>query len=166
MSPAPRVMTRSPGRARSASDLRGGAEAVDVGDVLRRQRYGARDEVAGHLGVGVLAGDVDVEHDDLVGGTERDAHRLAEDAGARDEVRLEGRDHAAVAGQRTRGLEVAADLDGVVGVGVVDADAGRLALELHPATGAGEAGRGPSASASKGKPSCRPMASAATASRT
>ncbi len=51
---------------------------------------------------------------------------------------LEGGDHPAAAGHRACGLEVAADLDRVVGVGVEDPDAGDLALELHPAPGAGE----------------------------
>ena len=53
-------------------------------------------------------------------------------------MRLEGDHHAALAGQRPGGLEVAGDLVGVVGVAVVDADAGGLALELHPPAGAGE----------------------------
>ena len=48
-------------------------------------------------------------------------------------MRLEGDDDAAVAGERAGRLEVARDLDGVVGVGVVDAHAADLALELHPA---------------------------------
>ena len=40
-----------------------------------------------------------------------------------------------VAGHGAAGLEVAGDLDGMVGVAVVDAHARRLALGLHPAPG-------------------------------
>ena len=46
-----------------------------------------------------------------------------------------------VADDRPGGLEVTGDLDVVVRVRVVDADPGGLALELHPATGAGEGGQ-------------------------
>ncbi len=116
-------------------------EALDEHDPVGRQRHGVGDQSPGDGGVGVLAGDVDVEDDDLVGRAELLPHLLAEDAGTGDEVGLEGDDHPAVAGHRARGLEVAADLDGVVGVGVEDPDAGDLALELHPAPGAGEGAR-------------------------
>ena len=58
------------------------------------------DQPAVDAGLGVLAGDVDVHHDDLVGRAERLAHRRAEDPGPRDQVRLEGHDDPAVAGQR------------------------------------------------------------------
>ena len=53
-------------------------------------------------------------------------------------MRLVGHDHASLPRQRPRGLQVAGDLDRLVRVGVVDADAVDLALELHATAGAGE----------------------------
>src|SRR5690606_1449172 len=67
------------------------------------------------------------------------------DPGAAVQVRLEHRDHPAAArplGPGVQGgagrLQVRGDLGGVVGVAVVDGDAGRLALELEAAGRPGE----------------------------
>ena len=80
-------------------------------------------------------------------------------------MRLEGDDDAALAGQRAGRLRSPRDLDRVVGVAVVDAHAGDLALALHPPAGAGEAGEA-GGQASKACPSWSPTARAATASST
>ncbi len=53
-------------------------------------------------------------------------------------MRLERHDQPAVAGDGAPGLEVAGDLDGMVGVAVVHAHARGLALRLHPASGPAE----------------------------
>ena len=141
MVPAPRVSTMSPGRASETSSAGDGVEVGLEVHPLRRQRHRVGDEPSGDGGVGVLAGEVDVQHHDLVGGAELLAHPGAEDPGAGDQVRLEGDDQATVAGHRAGGLEVAADLAGVVGVAVVDPHSPGLALALHAPAGAGEGGQ-------------------------
>jgi hypothetical protein len=121
--PAPRVSTMSPGRARRASSAAtSGSSGTNATDSAG-SGYRVGDQRAGDGRVGVLAGEVHVGDDDLVGRSELDAHLLAEDPGARDQVRLEGDEQAPLPRDRAGGLQVAADLARVVGVAVVDADA-------------------------------------------
>ena len=101
-SPAPRVSTRSPGRARSATARRP-LGPVRLEDHVRRRQVARRgDERAVDPGLGCLSRRVDVHHDDLVGGTERLPHLGGEEPGPAEQVRLEADDQPAVARRSTR----------------------------------------------------------------
>ena len=105
------------------------------------QRHRVGDHRAGHARHRVLAGPVDVHDHDLVGQPEGAAEPVGELQGAAVEVRLEGHHQPAAAGHGAGGAQLRADLGGVVGVVVVDADAADHALELEPAVHAAEPGQ-------------------------
>ena len=112
-----------------------------VGDLGVGQRHSIGDQSTGDAGYGVLAGRVDVHHDDLVGQGERPAELAGEGLGTAVEVRLEGDDQPPLAGHLAGGPQRGGELGRVVGVVVVDPHARRDALELEPATGTTEAGQ-------------------------
>ena len=74
------VMTTSPGRA-SEPATPGTSSPAGANNPVRRGRDRVGDQRAGHAGLGVLAGPVDVQHDDLVGQAERRAELGGEERG-------------------------------------------------------------------------------------
>ena len=142
MSPAPITRQRSPSRSPSASNARASSKLGihATGRPAARVGRRGRDQTpvdAGEVGR-PLAGRVDRQHDDPIGGRQRDAELPRERARARVKMRLEDGDHAPGA-ERPRGRDRRRDLGRVVGVVVVHRRAGRRRPEqLEPAPGAAE----------------------------
>ena len=144
MSPAPRVSSTSPSPSREPSASAASSAVGQPPDRAAAAAVGRRlgDHQAadpGELADRLLAGRVDVEHRDLVGGRQRGAELVREGLGARVEVGLEGGDQPAL-GELARRLERRRDLGRVVGVVVVDPRPVGSALELEAPGDAGEVG--------------------------
>ena len=143
-SPAPRVSTRSPGRARRDELRPGTADQLRLEHAPARggSGHGGRDGAAAGARHRVLPRGVDLHDDDLVGQRQRlrrsrRRRRACGCSGAAGRPRRAGRR------RRPRGprSSCALHLGGVVGVVVVDPHAAGHALELHPPAHAGVAGQ-------------------------